>query len=377
MQTIASLAIFLACFSAATVAHASEPPDEFRLRVHRGWLFPVQHLPANAKGVLFQDDAPPAASGFTIRKGSARISVAVRLTRIRALDSLAPDRIEPVGKNRMMLFRVEPVGGFEPGQTYWFSSSLNGGAGFPVSIDTATVDLRQMRLMAVGAPNLESTRLGIQCPAPFLGQVVAQAIQYRAPAEWRKYGESIRTLTRNVSGAGWTDRNNVVHHVVSFDAFEFGSVWDERVLFSCATDLAAKPQFSQISGMIAFPEVDDKWIETAPLKIPLSSGSVTALDSLALLEDAGESGDVKRMLSALQRIPLREADYRRRYPSRDLVHQIYFFPQWWAKSQAKKRRESLLNQLGSLMMHKDSTVRAAASAALARVDRLAPDAEDR
>ena len=132
---LACLSMVIGCSLATGVAHASLEVNQFRLKANRGWLFPLRHLPANGKGLLFQNDKAPAVSDFTIRKGSDRIHVPVQLKRIRAFDAVAPAVIEPVGENRMILFRIEPVGGFEPGQTYWFSSSLTGGHEFPVTID--------------------------------------------------------------------------------------------------------------------------------------------------------------------------------------------------------------------------------------------------
>lgn len=354
------------------------PPDEIdkfgRFITRSGIAGEVVHLPANAAGVLYQWTSTPRAHGFSIVDVDTGRKLPVRVRRLQALDQL-PDMslVYPVFGAPEPLFRLEPASRFEPGKRYTFRNLANG-ATTEVAIDRAPIDLnrsairmvakapawREMLLFA-GDCDRETTRtllqpVGYTVDAP-LGAYRARIVSFPV-APFNSWREAPGLM---LGSPGYLDWARLAPRAFGLP---------DGLHYIVARDVPLEARTLQLASAFAFLEVEDRWHGSIATPVVIGRTSAPVFDSLAALRQAMRGGGRADLLARLAAIPVRHADWPETssFPdepkARTHEQQIDAALKEWTR---QRRRGALERSLRRLARHRDGALRAAALAAIARV----------
>lgn len=267
-----------------TVSLACSPPaPTMDAGFYRG---EVSHLPRNARGVMFfLPSKKPRVSDFRITSPDDKRPLVLRVNNL---------------KNDGFI-RLEPIGGFAPAARYEFKY-VPGHArwSYPdrisVTIDDVVVDTAgtyaielasqpEVRMIVVpGSP--ACTQPAVTVTQPFSYRIPASVASYRAALE---YGSAVRPEPlrspdkKKPELYGWEFGLSTYYATVlgPYDhaADEHYTGADDIIATACGQQRLR----GQLSGRVAFPEVDDKVYPVAPVSVDLGRnvlGQCRPLDAL-------------------------------------------------------------------------------------------------
>lgn len=367
------LSIFCTLSSATDLRR---PIDEPEVPVLTGFVFtgkPAQpvHLPANAKGVLFMKNGKVSAGDFQILKGKTRKSVNVALVTLRGMQKLPPGIIDTVKAARRQTYRIEPVEGFQSGQSYLikYMGKPDDGGFFVkntfVYIDHHVVNLSEASVQPVGRPGWQSLEYPSACDDSRVHVMVKQSFRIEGPSQWKSYQYHFLTLPARLDNTPWLkqDRPIEFHYLDS----RANDMWETQPHFMCANVHKGPTSVAGMSAWLAFFEIDDSWHQVKPAKFILHEQRLAQRDGLAALRTAVGTGVVSPIESALHNIAVRTINEDRAPLTRNLRERLADTWRYLTGQNARSETDELQREIDKLKNHPSPEIQAAATAAALRV----------
>jgi len=359
----AQLALASATLAVALPGQACTPPP---LSVEAGFARAhVQHLPRNAKGVVFLPlSGIPRASDFRLESVDDGRSVALRIRRIEDTPWV----------------RIEPIGGFEPGVRYLFRylpahPRWRHADAQAVTIDDATVDSAGRYALALAPQTVNrvvTVPAGASCTKPI--PVVLQEFAYAIPPALQRYqdalhydvsflGATTSTLARKDPMAiAWTSGDNPA--LLSWLSWNtpYPRKPRDAVIAPCANQWRRVPMRARIS----FPELDDRRHLTREVSMDLrraAAGECGPLEAILQSMQAGSPDTVLRQACRLSLgfgvfgkpgrpadIPVEDFERSLEYPITEMTPtcEMIVLAQLW-RGAARKPDQAFVNRVGAAL----------------------------